>query len=130
MSFCLSFNVKRLSTPLKTRGLSRVLLAYSLRCSVTILIEVFDCSSFTEFGSCRTGWKDFGQFCYQFNLVKKSWSAARAACVSQQADLVSIHSPVEQSHITLEVGPYGLQSQAWIGNKFFCFLNIEMILLN
>ena len=50
--------------------------------------------------------------------------------MSQQADLVSIHSPVEQSHITLEVGPYGLQSQAWIGNKSFCFLNIEVILLN
>lgn len=71
---------------------------------------------FSEFGSCRTGWKDFGQFCYQFNLNKKSWSDARVACVSQQAELVSIHSPVEQSHITLEVGPYGLQAEAWIGN--------------
>ena len=72
-----------------------------------------------EFGRCRTGWKDFGQYCYQFNLVKKSWSNARVSCVNQQADLVSIHSPVEQAHITLETGPYGLQSSAWIGKLLF-----------
>ena len=74
-----------------------------------------------EFGRCRTGWKEFGQYCYQFNLVKKSWSNARVSCVNQQADLVSIHSPVEQAHITLETGPYGLQSAAWIGKFFYCY---------
>ena len=72
-----------------------------------------------EFGSCQTGWKDFGQYCYQFNLAKKSWSSARVSCVNQQADLVSIHSPVEQAHIALETGPYGLQSVAWIGRVLF-----------
>jgi len=72
-----------------------------------------------EFGRCRTGWKDFGQYCYQFNLVKKSWSNARVSCVNQQADLISIHSPIEQAHITLETGPYGLQSVAWIGKLLF-----------
>ena len=50
-------------------------------------------------------------------MNKKSWSDARVACVSQQAELASIHSPVEQSHITLEVGPYGLHVEAWIGNN-------------
>ena len=48
----------------------------------------------------------------------KPWSSARVSCVNQQADLVSIHSPVEQAHITLETGAYGLQSMAWIGNVF------------
>ncbi|CAH3127383.1 unnamed protein product [Pocillopora meandrina] len=68
-----------------------------------------------EFGSCRVGWKDFGQYCYQFNLNKKSWPSAQISCVNQQAELVSIHSPVEQAHISLETGPHGLDSPAWIG---------------
>ncbi|XP_068726517.1 macrophage mannose receptor 1-like [Montipora capricornis] len=69
-----------------------------------------------ELGSCQTGWNVFGQFCYQFNQDKKSWHAARLACVSQQAELASIHSPVEQAYITLEVAAYGLDaSSAWIG---------------
>ena len=82
-----------------------------------------------ELGSCQTGWKVFGQFCYQFNLDKKSWYAARLACVSQQAELASIHSPVEQAYITLEVRLYGLDA-AWIGKKFFLLLFFFFCLLN
>ena len=74
--------------------------------------------SILELGSCQTGWKEFGQFCYQFNLNKKSWHDARLSCVNQQAELVSIHSPVEQAHITLEVGPDALDAEAWIGKQF------------
>lgn len=83
---------------------------------------------FPEFGSCRIGWKDFGPYCYQFNLVKKSWSSARVSCVNQQAELVSIHSPVEQAHITLETGPHGLDSIAWIGklSSSFCKMFLGM----
>ena len=68
-----------------------------------------------EFGRCTTGWKDFGQFCYQFNLDKKSWSDAQVACVNQQGELVSIHSPVEQALVALQTGPLGLDADAWIG---------------
>ncbi|PFX30431.1 Macrophage mannose receptor 1 [Stylophora pistillata] len=68
-----------------------------------------------EFGSCKVGWKDFGQYCYQFNLDKKTWASAQISCVNQQAELVSIHSPVEQAHISLETGPHGVDSPAWIG---------------
>ena len=45
--------------------------------------------------------------------------------MNQQAQLASIHSPVEQAHITLEVGPYGLQEHAWIGNTY-----VECLLLS
>ena len=45
--------------------------------------------------------------------------------MNQQAQLASIHSPVEQAHITLEVGPYGLQERAWIGNT-----SVECLLLS
>ena len=69
-----------------------------------------------ELGSCQTGWKAFGQNCYQVNSNKKSWIQARLACANQRADLVSIHSPVEQAHIALQVGPYELNAEAWIGN--------------
>lgn len=68
-----------------------------------------------ELGSCQTGWKAFGQNCYQVNSNKKSWIQARLACANQRSDLVSIHSPVEQAHIALQVGPYGLNAEAWIG---------------
>ncbi|XP_044179085.1 uncharacterized protein LOC114946811 isoform X1 [Acropora millepora] len=68
-----------------------------------------------ELGSCQTGWKAFGQNCYQVSSNKKSWIQARLACANQRADLVSIHSPVEQAHIALQVGPYGLNAEAWIG---------------
>ncbi|XP_074624200.1 uncharacterized protein LOC141882148 isoform X4 [Acropora palmata] len=68
-----------------------------------------------EFGSCLTGWKAFGQNCYQFNPNKKSWLLARLSCARHRGELASIHSPVEQAHITLAVGPYGLNAEAWIG---------------
>ena len=83
---------------------------------------------FTEFGSCLTGWKAFGQNCYQFNANKKSWLLARLACANQRGDLASIHSPVEQAHITLAVGPYGLNAEAWIGN-FLVFIIVVAYLL-
>lgn len=83
------------------------------------------CVFSTEFGSCRVGWKDFGQYCYQFNLNKKSWPSAQISCVNQQAELVSIHSPVEQAHISLETGPHGLDSPAWIGKRKISFLQIK-----
>ena len=84
-------------------------LSYLIDCFFDWLISV-------ELGSCQTGWKAFGQNCYQVNSNKKSWIQARLACANQRADLVSIHSPVEQAHIALQVGPYGLNAEAWIGN--------------
>ena len=45
--------------------------------------------------------------------------------MNQQAELVSIHSPVEQAHISLETGPHGLDSPAWIGKRKISFLQIK-----
>lgn len=72
-------------------------------------------SFISELGICTLGWKEFGQYCYQFNKEYKSWAVARSKCQKQGGDLVSINSPVEQAHISLEVGPFGLNSYAWIG---------------
>ncbi|XP_048579859.1 uncharacterized protein LOC5521691 isoform X2 [Nematostella vectensis] len=88
--------------------------------SLAIWTRVLDANDVTdiynsEFGNCKTGWKEFGQFCYQFNMEKKSWSAARQQCQANGGDLVSIQSPVEQAHITLEVGQFGVREYAWIG---------------
>ncbi|XP_048579857.1 uncharacterized protein LOC5521688 isoform X1 [Nematostella vectensis] len=69
----------------------------------------------SEFGVCRTGWKEYGQYCYQFNSDKRNWQSARLMCQNRGGELVSILSPVEQAHITLEVGFFGLSTFAWIG---------------
>lgn len=58
-------------------------------------------------------------------MNKKSWPSAQISCVNQQAELVSIHSPVEQAHISLETGPHGLDSPAWIGKRKISFLQIK-----
>lgn len=68
-----------------------------------------------EFGSCKLGWKEFGQFCYQFNFDQKNWAAARLECQKRGGELTSINSPVEQAHISLEVGEFGIGKYAWIG---------------
>ena len=50
--------------------------------------------------------------------------------MNQQAELASIHSPVEQAHITLETGPHGLDATAWIGKLMSLFTNqIKFIFL-
>ena len=73
------------------------------------------CCFVSEFGNCKLGWKEFGQYCYQFNYDKKNWQAARLQCQQRGGELVSINSPVEQAHVSLEAGEYGLATYAWIG---------------
>ena len=68
-----------------------------------------------EFGSCTTGWKDYGQYCYLFSRHKMSWTQADLDCKAKGSNLITINSPVEQAHITVETGIYGLNSWAWIG---------------
>ena len=72
----------------------------------------------TEFGTCPTGWKSYGQYCYQFNVDSKTWSAASLACKAQSAELASVHSSVEQANIALETGPYGTDQFHWLGELF------------
>lgn len=54
---------------------------------------------------------------------------ARLACASQRGDLASIHSPVEQAHITLAVGPSELNAEAWIGNFLIVIIVVAYLLL-
>jgi hypothetical protein len=81
-----------------------------------------ECFFFVEFGSCKFGWKEFGQFCYQFNFEQKTWQSARLQCQKQGGELTSINSPVEQAHISLEVGEFGLGKYAWIGMLVFLII--------
>ncbi|KAA8584470.1 hypothetical protein FQN60_008255 [Etheostoma spectabile] len=71
------------------------------------------------------GWNDkcgswmadpFNDHCYQFNyLSMRTWTEARADCVNQGGDLVSITNPFEQAFIqgVIQVSPTGIS--LWMG---------------
>ena len=47
-----------------------------------------------------------------------NWQEALDKCREKGGDLGSIHSPVEQALVNLNVGKYGLNGELWIGNYF------------
>ena len=50
---------------------------------------------------CEKGWLGYNGYCYRYISYKKSWSDARTYCASLGADLVSIHSTVENDIVTV-----------------------------
>uniref|UniRef100_A0AAQ6ANF3 C-type lectin domain-containing protein n=1 Tax=Amphiprion ocellaris TaxID=80972 RepID=A0AAQ6ANF3_AMPOC len=67
---------------------------------------------------CGTWTADpFNDFCYLFNfLSQRTWSDARADCVNQGGDLLSITEPFEQAFIqgmTFTLNPTGIS--LWMG---------------
>ncbi|XP_052803256.1 macrophage mannose receptor 1-like isoform X2 [Mya arenaria] len=65
----------------------------------------------TQRTSCPTGWNEYSGNCYRFYNQKLNWFQAHDSCQSMGADLISIHSPAEQT--AAFSGHYG--TTIWIG---------------
>ena len=63
---------------------------------------------------CPSGWMKFSGNCYQFNSETLSWQSAQHQCSSQEADLVSIHSELENNFTSRQVNPKS--QRFWIGS--------------
>merc|ERR1719210_886085 len=70
--------------------------------------------SFPRSEACPADWSQFGGRCYKFVKETKVWSEARDDCLSQQADLASIHSSEENQF----VNELGDGRRFWLGGKF------------
>lgn len=44
-----------------------------------------------EYSDCAKSWEEYGEYCYKYFKVKKTWSDAEAHCESLNGDLMSIH---------------------------------------
>ncbi|KAL2099694.1 hypothetical protein ACEWY4_004088 [Coilia grayii] len=74
---------------------------------------------------CKKGWNEkcgswvsdpFNDFCYLFNyLSTRTWADARADCVNQHADLISITEPFEQAFIQAQVQLIPTGVSLWMG---------------
>lgn len=62
----------------------------------------------------NNGWRPHGSNCYKLNAeTRKSWTEARADCVLQGGDLVSITSAEEEQYVTATLDPSRID--LWIG---------------
>ncbi|CAG0886628.1 unnamed protein product [Darwinula stevensoni] len=52
--------------------------------------------SYMTASRCDEGWEEFDQYCYYFSENQKNFADARSYCLSNGADLASIHSRSEQ----------------------------------
>uniref|UniRef100_UPI0037E8395E lactose-binding lectin l-2-like n=1 Tax=Semicossyphus pulcher TaxID=241346 RepID=UPI0037E8395E len=50
-------------------------------------------------GGCPMFWYNFNGRCYKYVSTRLSWADAELHCVSQSANLVSIHSPAENNFV-------------------------------
>lgn len=66
-------------------------------------------------GGCPSGWVGFSDNCYQWNSQKLTWSDAREFCNNHEADLVSIHSDLENNFISYQLSPK--KQRFWIGTQ-------------
>ena len=70
-------------------------------------------------GDCPMFWYSFNGRCYKYISTKMTWARAELHCVSQGANLVSIHSEEEQSFIRglikSHVPEDGNEQFTWIG---------------
>ena len=64
---------------------------------------------------CPPGWVGFSDNCYQWNSQNLTWSDAREFCNNHEADLVSIHSDLENNFISYQVSPK--KQRFWIGTQ-------------
>ncbi|XP_076006194.1 ladderlectin-like [Genypterus blacodes] len=65
---------------------------------------------------CPPFWNSFGGRCYKFIATKKNWADAELFCVSEKANLVSVHSPEEFAFVQrLIANTDPGQDPSWIG---------------
>ncbi|KAM9340540.1 lactose-binding lectin l-2-like [Symphorus nematophorus] len=67
-------------------------------------------------GGCPMFWYSFNNRCYKYVSTRLTWAEAELYCVSQRANLVSIHSPEEQNFIKDLVKNFDhSEGPTWIG---------------
>ncbi|KAM3624134.1 uncharacterized protein V6R79_019405 [Siganus canaliculatus] len=64
-------------------------------------------------GGCPAFWFGFNGRCYRYFATRLSWADAELNCVSQGANLVSIHSLEEQYFVKNLIKNFDPQSQRW-----------------
>ena len=77
---------------------SSLLIVYSC-CSIIPTATTDQCCDGTN--CCDKGWLGYNGFCYRYIAYKKSWFDARTYCANLGADLVSIHSTLENDIVTV-----------------------------
>jgi len=66
---------------------------------------------------CPAGWSQFGEDCYKYFDNSVEWEEARERCLSEKADLASIHSEEEHDFL-LEI--IGNAKRVWVGGRRSC----------
>ncbi|XP_026011312.1 lactose-binding lectin l-2-like isoform X1 [Astatotilapia calliptera] len=67
-------------------------------------------------GSCPPFWYSFNGRCYKYVATHMSWADAELYCVSQRANLVSIHSREEEEFVKSLIKNFDhAQRYTWIG---------------
>ncbi|XP_038580038.1 lactose-binding lectin l-2-like [Micropterus salmoides] len=67
-------------------------------------------------GNCPMFWYSFNGRCYKYVATRLTWADAELYCVSQRANLVSIHSQPEQNFIKTLIKNFDhAEGRSWIG---------------
>ncbi|XP_026204869.1 lactose-binding lectin l-2-like [Anabas testudineus] len=67
-------------------------------------------------GNCPPFWYSFEGRCYKYVSTRTTWAEAELYCVSQRANLVSIHSLEEENFVKSLIMNFDLaQGDTWIG---------------
>ncbi|XP_033980591.1 lactose-binding lectin l-2-like [Trematomus bernacchii] len=67
-------------------------------------------------GSCPMFWFSFNGRCYKYIATHSTWAAAELQCLSQGANLVSIHSQAEQEFVRSLIKNFDpAEGNTWIG---------------
>ncbi|XP_070778015.1 lactose-binding lectin l-2-like [Enoplosus armatus] len=67
-------------------------------------------------GNCPMFWYNFNGSCYKYVGTHMTWADAELHCVSQRANLVSIHSLEEQNFVKFLIENFDpAQGSTWIG---------------
>ncbi|XP_059205172.1 galactose-specific lectin nattectin-like [Centropristis striata] len=66
--------------------------------------------------NCSTSWNSFNGSCYKFVATRMTWADAELHCVSQRANLVSIHSLEENNFVESLIKNFErFPGHTWIG---------------
>ncbi|XP_033988862.1 lactose-binding lectin l-2-like [Trematomus bernacchii] len=69
-----------------------------------------------ERGSCPMFWFSFNDRCYKYTAAYLTWAEAEFHCVSDGANLVSIHSKAEDDFVTSLIKNFDpAEGRTWIG---------------
>uniref|UniRef100_A0A671X1N5 C-type lectin domain-containing protein n=1 Tax=Sparus aurata TaxID=8175 RepID=A0A671X1N5_SPAAU len=67
-------------------------------------------------GGCPMFWYNFNGRCYKYVATHLTWADAELQCLSQGANLVSIHSPEENDFVKFLIQNFdSAQGHTWIG---------------